>query len=211
MPYPTDPIILVGIWTTTILTMFFYSYVLYKESGLFRITEYTFVASSVGLLLVTMVKVVIQSCIRPIMAGAYGYILLFVLGVLMYLRFSPKYIWISRWPFAIVVGVGLGLEIRRALTSDVIANVRGTIFSMVGKDLLTTFNNLIITVGVVCTLVYFTFTKEHIGPLKIPARLGRWFLLIMFGTYFGSMAIGRYSLLLDRINDILRVIGLLPY
>jgi hypothetical protein len=62
--------------------------------------------------------------------------------------------------------------------------------------------NLIILVGVLSTLVYFYFSKEHKGLLGVSARVGIWFIMIAFGAHFGYTVMARVSLLIGQVNFI---------
>jgi hypothetical protein len=57
----------------------------------------------------------------------------------------------------------------------------------------------IVVLGVVSTLIYFYFSKEHVGVLGVTARVGIWFIMIAFGAHFGYTVMGRISLLIGRV------------
>ena len=59
---------------------------------------------------------------------------------------------------------------------------------------------LIVVVGVVSTLVYFYFSKEHKGLLGGVAKTGIWFIMISFGAHFGYTVMARISLLIGRVQ-----------
>jgi ABC-type microcin C transport system permease subunit YejB len=63
--------------------------------------------------------------------------------------------------------------------------------------------NLIIFFGVLTTLIYFYFSKEHTGLLGGTARVGIWFIMIAFGAHFGYTVMGRISLLIGQVQFIL--------
>lgn len=58
---------------------------------------------------------------------------------------------------------------------------------------------VIVVVGVVSTLIYFYFSKEHTGALGVTAKIGIWFIMISFGAHFGYTVMGRVSLLIGRV------------
>lgn len=59
---------------------------------------------------------------------------------------------------------------------------------------------IIIVVGVLSTLIYFYFSKPHIGVLGVTAKVGIWFIMISFGAHFGFTVMGRVSLLIGRVQ-----------
>jgi len=69
----------------------------------------------------------------------------------------------------------------------------------------TPFNltGLIIFMGVFCGLIYFFFSKEHIGFFGGAATVGVWFLMVTFGASFGYTVMSRMSLLIGRIDFLL--------
>ena len=57
--------------------------------------------------------------------------------------------------------------------------------------------------GVITTLVYFFFSKEHKGLLGKTASVGIWFIMIAFGASFVYTVMARISLLIGRMNFLL--------
>jgi len=71
-----------------------------------------------------------------------------------------------------------------------------------GVSGLTIPGGLIIIVGVITTLVYFYFSKEHKGVLGKTARVGMVFIMISFGAHFGYTVMARLSLLIGQVKFI---------
>jgi len=59
---------------------------------------------------------------------------------------------------------------------------------------------IIIVIGVISTLIYFYFSKEHTGALGVAAKVGIWFIMVSFGAHFGYTVMGRVSLLIGRVQ-----------
>jgi len=59
---------------------------------------------------------------------------------------------------------------------------------------------ILILIGVISTLIYFYFSKEHTGVLGVTAKVGIWFIMISFGAHFGYTVMGRVSLLIGRVQ-----------
>ena len=55
-------------------------------------------------------------------------------------------------------------------------------------------------VGLVCSLSYFFFSKEHRGVLGVTSRIGIYTLMIGFGVGFGLTVMGRVALLGHRVD-----------
>jgi hypothetical protein len=64
-------------------------------------------------------------------------------------------------------------------------------------------SGLVVLVGVVTTISYFYFSREHRGVLGQSAKLGTWFLMIFFGTTFGYTVMSRMSTFIGRVEFLL--------
>jgi len=62
---------------------------------------------------------------------------------------------------------------------------------------------IVVLLGVVCTLCYFYFSREHKGVLGSSARMGTWFLMVFFGTTFGYTVMSRMSTFIGRMEFLL--------
>jgi hypothetical protein len=60
--------------------------------------------------------------------------------------------------------------------------------------------SLIVIVGVISTLIFFYFSKEHKGALGGVAKVGIWFIMVSFGAHFGYTVMARISLLIGRVQ-----------
>ena len=63
---------------------------------------------------------------------------------------------------------------------------------------------LLIMLGVVSVLCYFFFSAEHKGVLGGVSRVGIIFLMVAFGASFGYTVMSRISLLIGRVEFLLR-------
>ncbi len=144
-----------------------------------------------------------------------------VFGILLLMRLSSKYGYISRWALAFIVGTTAGLQFIRYLRSDFIEQISSTFvpllvdwqgighfFSNFSLSATGQFammvSNWIIFLGVLCGLVYFFFSKEHTGLFGKASRFGIWILMVTFGASFGYTVMGRVSLLVGRITFLFR-------
>lgn len=144
-----------------------------------------------------------------------------ILGILLLMRLSSNYGWISRWALAFIIGTTAGLQFIRYLRSDFIEQISSTFvpllvdwqgtgaffsnfsLSMTGQ-FAAMLTNWVIFLGVVCGLIYFFFSKEHTGLFGKASRFGIWILMITFGASFGYTVMGRISLLVGRITFLFR-------
>jgi hypothetical protein len=144
-----------------------------------------------------------------------------ILGILLLMRLSSTYGWISRWALAFIVGTTAGLQFVRYLRSDFIEQISSTFVPLlvdwqgIGNffsnlslsatgQLAMMLTNWVIFLGVMSGLVYFFFSKEHTGLFGKASRFGIWVLMVTFGASFGYTVMGRVSLLVGRITFLFR-------
>lgn len=202
-----------GLWLAGFLTLSLFSF-LYKDNPFYRLAEHIFAGLSAGYYVGLIYhSVILQQLVDPISqhwvsatAGDHsgfhimkiGFLLFAgALGMLMFTRFFPKASWISRYPLAFVMGNTAGIYLMSELHGRLIPQVAGTFVNLLNPL------NLIIFFGVLTTLIYFYFSKEHTGVLGGSARVGIWFIMIAFGAHFGYTVMGRISLLIGQVQFIL--------
>ncbi|RLI10741.1 hypothetical protein DRO42_00165 [Candidatus Bathyarchaeota archaeon] len=187
-----------------------YSYPLYKENIVFRWAEHTYIAVMLAVNLVMMVTNVNRIAIQPMLQGQIHYIIPIILGLAMYTLLVADYRWISRYPIAVLVGAGFGLGMRGVLIPNLLDQVVSTITPPAGGAAMDWFNFIYIAIGTICAVSYFLLTYEHTGALRYPTRLGRWFIMIGLGAYFGNTVLFRLSMLSGRAQFFLQVLKIIP-
>jgi hypothetical protein len=205
-----------GAWVATGLTLFIFSF-LYQDNPLFKLAEHLYVGVSVGYTIVKAYDTVLVHLIfKPIFEnGELSLLIPVVIGMLMLTRYVPKASWLSRYAFAMIVGIGAGLAIPRTISSFILQQIEDTVrplMSVAGDgvaftanilDPASNLNAVIILIGVSSVLFYFFFSIEHHGLGKAVARTGVLFLMIAFGAAFGYTVMARMSLLIGRLTDLI--------
>jgi hypothetical protein len=207
---------IIGAWVATGLTLFIFSF-LYQDNPLFKLAEHLYVGVSVGYTIVKAYDtVIVHLIVKPIFENhEFALLIPVTIGMLMLTRYVPKASWLSRYTFAMIVGIGAGLAIPRTISSFILKQIEDTVrplLSMTGDGVAFSFNILnhasnlnaiIILIGVTSVLFYFFFSVEHHGPGKAVARTGIMFLMIAFGAAFGYTVMARMSLLIGRLTDLI--------
>jgi hypothetical protein len=227
----------IWIWIGALLTFAMLSF-LYKDNPLYRFGEHLFVGVSNGWSLAFMYSRVIkpvmiqpfgEACriagheglkpelFNPVAHANFLVIIPGLIGCLYFTRFITGMTWLVRIPIGIFMGYYAGLAVPATFEGSVFPQMKDTIITrgyFAGTptgSLWAGICALIILVGVLGTLTYFYFSKEHKGPLQWGSRVGIVFVMIGFGASFGftvmarvSLAIGRFAFLL---HDWLRVIS----
>jgi len=193
-----------GIWIASFLTLCIFSF-LYKDNPFYKFAEHLYVGVSAAYWIVYyFYGVIIPNLWEPLYKGHnLWYLIPGILGLLVFTRFIPRFNWLSRWSFAFYIGIGVGVGIPAFFQGIIIPQMRASLVPLIDPNLLTTFNNFILVVGVLTTLFYFFFSLEHKGGIGGIAKLGIWFIMISFGASFGYTIMSRISLLIGRLNFLL--------
>ncbi|MBU1318222.1 MAG: hypothetical protein KKG33_02185 [candidate division Zixibacteria bacterium] len=184
------------------LTLCIFSF-LYKDNPFYRLAEHIYAGLSAGYYVgLIWHAVIIQQLWIPISQNhEFSLLVPGMLGLLMFTRFFEKLSFVSRVSIAFVMGNTAGISIMQQLHGYVLPQVGNTISGISdGGDLYAMIGAWVILVGVITTLIYFYFSKEHKGAFGVTARIGIVFIMISFGAHFGYTVMGRVSLLIGRVQ-----------
>ncbi len=201
----------IGLLIAGILTLAIYTF-LYKDNPIYRVAEHLLIGLSIGYALVIYWQTTLVDILfRPLfLDGKLSLILPLILGLLMFSRFSSRLSWLSRIPIAFMIGAGAGVAIPAMLYARTIKQVSASIVPLVDGNGFH-FEALVVVLGLLSTLAYFYFSREHEGVMGKAARLGTYFLMIFFGATFGYTVMSRMSTFIGRIDflltDFLHLIG----
>lgn len=198
----------IGVWVAAICALGIFSF-LYRENRIYRFFEHVFMGVAGGWTIASMWSDVLRpQWFDPMVAGFKallgwpGYthpwqalwVVAILLGAAWYCQGSVRYGWIARMVIALFLGAGAGLVFREQFGANwpqVLASFKP----------LTSVNNVIYVLTVVCVMIYFFFSVERTNPvINYGSRLGRWLLMIAFGAFFGSTVMARMSLLIERLQ-----------
>jgi hypothetical protein len=189
--------LIAGVLTLAILTF------LYRDNPIYRLAESLLIGVSIGYTLVTVWNTTVMDLLlEPLSGGELLLIVPLLLGIMMFARFHGKTLPLSRIPIAVMIGSGAGIAIPVMLEARTIRQIQATTAPLVnaeGFDVAT----LVVLAGVITTLLYFYFSREHKGALGGTARVGTWFLMVFFGTTFGYTVMSRMSTFIGRMEFLL--------
>jgi hypothetical protein len=200
-----------GVWIAAALTLFIFSF-MYKDNPLYKFAEHLFVGVSAGYIVVQQFwQVLWPNLLEPLGkggdadgAGLWKFVIGTLLCLFLFTRMVPRLAWLSRYAIAVIIGVYAGAKTTGFAQAEVVAQVQATMLPLWDAgSIAASFNNLVLVVGVVCTLVFFFFSKEHKGVLGGSARLGIWYLMVSFGAAYGFTVMSRISLLIGRFQFLL--------
>lgn len=123
----------------------------------------------------------------------WAYIIPILLGIGMWMRFSKKRSWLSRYSIAFYIGISTGVSVPVYMYTAIFKQMSATIIPF------NTVTNVLVIIGVLCSLFYFFFSKAHTGAFGAASRIGIYTLMVGFGAGFGLTVMGRVALLVQRI------------
>lgn len=200
----------VGTIVAGLLTLAIFSF-LYRDNPVYKMAESLLIGVSIGyFLVITWTNTLMANLFQPLLGeGELALILPLILGLLMFGRFHGKTSALSRISIAVLIGAGAGVAIPAMLGARTLSQMSATVAPLITDTGGFNLSALVVLVGVLCTLAYFYFSREHRGALGRVAKVGTWFLMVFFGTTFGYTVMSRMSTLIGRveflISDFLRL------
>mgnify|MGYP000912430336 CR=1 FL=1 len=195
----------IWVWIAALLSLCIFSY-LYKDNPAFRFAEHLFTGLSVGYLIVLYWNnYALPYIITPLADKRWITLIPMLIGMMYLFRFVPKLNHLILIPIAISLGFWNGMSIPLTIEADVLKQVQGT---MINTSMLSNIWHpqnglavgLMVLVGVISTISYFYFSREHKGVLRFSSNIGIWFVMIGFGATFGYTVMARVSLLIARMQ-----------
>uniref|UniRef100_A0A7V0Z730 Uncharacterized protein n=1 Tax=candidate division WOR-3 bacterium TaxID=2052148 RepID=A0A7V0Z730_UNCW3 len=194
----------IGIWIAALLTLAIYSF-LYKDNPFYKIAENIFVGVSAGYWAVVLwYDFAWPNLFEPLFTKGQWYnIFPIFIGLLMFAPLIPNISWMIRIPLTFTMGIAMAVSITQIVQGDIFPQLQATFLPLRGISVFNVISNFLIISGVIFTLTYFYFSKEHKGALGIGAKIGIWFMMISFGASFGYTIMARVSLFIGRIYFLL--------
>lgn len=183
------------LWYTlgVILTLCVFSF-LYKDNPFYKFAERLVAGVAAGFwTMLVYHNLFIDKVIVTMQNRQWTYIIPILLGLAMWTRFSKKYAWISRYSLAFYIGISTGVSVPVYMYTFIFKQVSATMIP------LNSITNIIVILGVLCSLFYFFFSKAHTGAFGVASKIGIYTLMIGFGAGFGMTVMGRIALLVQRV------------
>jgi len=188
----------VVVWIAGIMTLAAYSF-LYKDNPFFKIAEFSLVGAGSGYALALGWKNITDKLLTPLSKGNLILLVPAALGLLLLTKLSKRTAWLARYPMAVLVSLGASVALRAAVRTDFLQQIRATMLP------LNSINNIIIVAGTIGVVSYFFFTLGVDSQARgSVSRLGRWVMMIAFGSQLGSAAAVRTSLFIGRVDFVFR-------
>jgi len=189
---------IVSTWTAGLCVLSVYSFLWWRDNKFFRVFQGLYVGLAGGYTLGQSLIVLQRQTLAPLIAdGNYSVFVPVALGLLLCTTFVKRWSWLSRWSMAFLMGIGAALSLE-TLETDFIRQVQATLIPW------NSLNNAVLVFGTMTGLAYFFFTFTPTKLSGAASKVGRWVLMLSFGTAFGSSVQGRLSLLIAQVQFVLR-------
>lgn len=183
---------------------------LWKDNPIFRIGQQAIIGATMAHYILLNFKSALNNAVLPMLGGNLLLFVPLLLGVLMYTRLKDNVAWIARYPTGVLVGIGTGVMIAGTLRGQIIDQIKNTVLdltkSVVSSNSTGMINNLLIAIGVVTAISFFTFTHEHKGALGVSAKIGRIFLMISLGANWSGELVWYLTQLIGRLSWIINTV-----
>jgi hypothetical protein len=195
---------IIGYWASAIATMIILSFI-FKDNPVYKFGEHLFLGVALGYsLCIYYYNEIYPNAIGPLFPQAgeqrnLWVLIPIMLGIFILLRMIPSLAWLSRISFAVLIGGFSGLAIPAVIAGNFLPQITATM-TAIGPDWISAINQVVLLVGVFCTLIFFFFSLEHRGAVGKISRVGVFFLMVSFGASFGYTVMARVSLLIGRIQ-----------
>jgi hypothetical protein len=183
----------------------------YKDNVLFKVATVASVAGGAANGLLVNFNGVWQKAVLPVLDGSKVWLIIpIILGIMLAGVFDTRYAWLARFPTVLMMGVSIGAMITGVMSAQILGQIGDTVSGLSTASGLALINQLLILVGVVCSILYFTYSKEHTGVLGSVTRIGRYFLLASLGPYWAgelgfhmAFGISFVQIILDALRTII--------
>lgn len=215
-----------GIWLSAFFTLAIFSF-LVGDNVVYKIAESVFVGASAAYAMVVgfwaafmgifvrylapqISRNTFMPSLSPDESPDWLMLLPLVMGIMFLWRLMPAGGWISRWPLAFFIAVFAGLRLVSHFEADFVVQIRSTLLPLIVFAADGSFNlkaslwNSTMVFGTLACLTYFFFSVEHVGVVGRISRVGIYLLMITFGVGFALTVMSRYSLLIGRMNFLLK-------
>lgn len=153
---------------------------LYKDNPIYTFVEPLVVGALLGNEVAVNLTRIQTSVLGPLAAGNLILIGTVVVGVLYFFILSPRLSAGYRLVCVLSLAATFGLEQSSSWTTAYLTN-------MMWATSVTDISSLLLVIGVVTTVIYFTFSRKMEAPLRHIRTVGKVFLFAFFGISVGTM------------------------
>jgi hypothetical protein len=191
-----------------LMTLGVYSF-LFKHNPYYKLIEHIFVGTAIAWFVAVSILNINDIAVIPMTTqGDITWAIPIVIGVLIFFQLSTRNYWISRYPAAIVIGLGIGLQARGALVAQITSQIQGTLAYPIlnaanSTEAITSLLFMIMVLSSLLTFFYWrtggarTNAFDSIRDI-LGGRFGRYVIMAALGVFFGKTVTSRISQFVGR-------------
>jgi hypothetical protein len=178
----------------------------YKDNPFFKIATVASVAGGAANGVLVNIDNVYLKAIVPILNGTKVWLIIpIIIGILLVGVFDERYKWLARIPTIFMMGISMGAMLTGVMSAQLIGQISDTASALTGSNIL---NGLIILIGVVTAILYFTYSREQTGIYGNLTTLGRYFLLSSLGPYWAGELAFHMAFGIKFVQILMEAVGL---
>ncbi|HHO50427.1 MAG TPA: hypothetical protein ENK18_06020 [Deltaproteobacteria bacterium] len=209
---PTTEI--VGAWISIFLTLCIFSY-LYDDNPIYKLVEHLFLGVSIGYSVVEAYFGAFKpNVINKLADGQLTPLVALVLVLMLFSKVIPRFSYLARIPIAFIVAAFAGVKLTGEANSNLMTQVAQSMPNLAAvyaehglwswdADGAGLFSSLFLVAGLSACLLHFYFSAPHQRGMKVVSRFGVLVLMLSFGASFGYTVMGRISLCIGRVQEML--------
>jgi hypothetical protein len=202
----------IGLIVGAVMSLAVFSYLL-GDNALYRIAIHVFIGAAAAFVLIVATESVLIPWINtwilaqpPDLPRIIFGLLPFLLGWLLLIKLTARFARFGVVAFAIVLGVGTAVALWGAIGGTLLPLVSSAASTFRPATLV---EGLIMLVGTISVLVYFTYIGvrrasgdvEQLLPVRLVGRLGQAFISITLGATYALLIISAISVLTGIVAD----------
>lgn len=188
------------VWVAALVTIGLWTWLLDRQNVVFDLVQYLYIGLSFSYVIALQYDDYLKPALVKIGQGDWTLVIPIIIALLLYLRYSKSFEYLSRWAVAFFVGYGAGYVLAfqpKVFLGQVDAsfyqlwgNVNGAILA----------RNWIILLVLLASIMYFFFTvRRDSKTVNVGSTIGRYAIMVALGSGFGATILFRYSLLFGRV------------
>lgn len=187
----------IWVWISSILSLCIFSF-LWKETRAFRVAQNIFLGVGAGHGLAIAFASLKTSLFIPLFQkGKWSLVIPFILVLMMYTKFIPKYSYLSRISLAFPLGLGTGIVLRSIIPGQIFPQLTASMLP------LNSVNNIIVALGAFCVVYYFLFTTRSKSAVSAGlSRVGVYLMMVTFGLSFATSVASNTAIYLGFLQTI---------
>jgi hypothetical protein len=204
---------LIGGILAAALTLLVFSYLL-GNNPLYRLAQHLFVGVSLGYVGTVVLTTVLWPRIDQFADAPLvnlPTLVPLVLGLLIIVRLLRPGSGGASLPFLLIAVTAAALALAGTLMGTLVPQTTATMLGLNPARPFELLNNVIIIVGVIVTLHYFSFGVRAGGDRTAAGALvagaGRWLIIITLGAVLGTLTVSFASALIERVDFVFQVVS----